>query len=161
MQAMSARNLWAPLVLCVALSTSVAGADSGLQIAPPSAAAEVEPPTLKALGKAVAADVAGDAASEHLEGYTLFPKLVSLRKFIEGETKTPTISCVVELSVVDPKGAVVAKVWGSSNATNATAAHTVEAAAHAAMGRLAVSLRALSERERRVARERDRTARNK
>ncbi len=158
---MSARSLWAPALLCVALSTSVAGADTGLHVAPPSAQSEVEPPTLKTLQKAVDADIAADASSTYLEGYTLFPKLVVMRKFLEGEAKTPTISCVVELTVVDPKGSLVAKVWGSSNSTNATPVHTVEAAAHAATSRLAVSLRALSERERRIARERDRTARSK
>jgi hypothetical protein len=158
---MSARSLWAPLLLCVALSTSVADAETGLHIAPPSAQSEVEPPTLKALEKAVNADITSDASSTYLEGYTLFPKLVSMRKFLEGDSKTPTVACVVELSVVDPKGNLVAKVWGSSNSTNATPAQTVEVAAHAATSRLSLSLRALSERERRIARERDRTARSK
>jgi hypothetical protein len=159
---MSPRSVCGLAFLCVALSASVAGADPGLHVAPASAPEGADAKTLKAaLEKTVNADIAGDASATYLAGYTLFPKLVVMRKFVEGDTKVPTISCVVELSIVDSKGTIAAKVWGSSTSTSATPVQTLEVATHAATSRLSISLRALSERERRIERERDKTAQRK
>jgi hypothetical protein len=158
---MSPRSICGVAFLWVALSASAAAADQGLHIAPPTAPQGVDATTLKALAKTVKADVGGDISATYLDGYTLFPKVVVMRKFVEGDAKVPTITCVVELSVVDSSGAIAAKVWGSSNSTNATPVQTIEVAAHAATSRLSTSLRALSERERRIAREREKTAQRK
>jgi hypothetical protein len=134
--------------LAVLLAASVASADPGITIAPASSPPAVDARTRSAFHDAVAEDLASNDAATVLDGYTLFPKLVELRRFVEGKEK-PTLVCVVELVVVNGSGAVVARTRASANSQTATQKETLDAAAQAATARLAVSLDALARSETR------------
>lgn len=136
---------WSVIAL---LTASIASADPGLKVAPASAPPTVDVRTRVALHNAVETDLASDESVRFLDGYTLFPKLVELRRYIEGNQKMPTSVCVVELTVIDGGGAVVARTRAAANSQTADANETLEAAAQAATARLSVSLAALSRAER-------------
>ncbi|HTQ08046.1 MAG TPA: hypothetical protein VMI54_29535 [Polyangiaceae bacterium] len=134
--------------MAVLLGASVASADPGITVAPASSPPEVEPHERVALHDAVASDLANNQAAAALDGFTLLPKLVELRRFVEGHDK-PTLVCVVELTVVNGSGVVVARTRASANSQTATKRETLDAAAQAATARLALSLDALSRAETR------------
>ena len=124
-----------------------------MTVAPASGPPNVDARTRVVLHDAVASDLAGNDAVSTLGGYTLFPKLVELRRYVEGNQKTPTSVCVVELTVVDTSGNVVARTRAAANSQSASQRETLEAATQAATARLSISLAALSRAERsRVAR---------
>jgi hypothetical protein len=130
------------------LTASIAGADPGMKVAPASSLPRVDARTRVALHNAVESDLAADESVSALDGYTLFPKLVELRRYVEGAQKTPTSVCVVELTVVDAAGTVVARTRAAANSQSATDRETLEAAAQAATTRISMSLAALSRAER-------------
>jgi hypothetical protein len=119
-----------------------------MKVAPASAPPQVDARTRVALHDAVETDLAADQSVSALDGYTLFPKLVELRRYVEGTQKTPTSVCVVELTVVDTAGTVVARTRAAANSQSATERETLEAAAQAATTRISLSLAALSRAER-------------
>ena len=139
--------------LAAVLAASMASAEPGMTVAPASGPPNVDARTRVVLHDAVASDLVSNESVSRLAGYTLFPKLVELRRYVEGSEKTPTSVCVVELSVVDGSGNVVARTRAAANSQSATERETLEAATRAAAARLSVSLAALSRAERgRVAR---------
>jgi hypothetical protein len=139
--------------LAAVLVASMASAMPGLTVAPASGPPNVDARTRVVLHDAVESDLASNEAVSKLGGYTLFPKLVELRRYVEGNQKTPTTVCVVELSVVDGSGNLVARTRGTASSQTATERETLEAATAASAARLSVSLAALSRAERgRVAR---------
>ncbi len=145
---MACRKLIAGCSLAVFLAASVASAEPKIKIAPASSPPAVDARTRVAFHDAVADDLAGNEAAASLEGYTLFPKVVELRRFVEGKEK-PTLVCVVELTVVNGAGAVVARTRASANSQSASQKETLDAAAQAATARLALSLDALARAETR------------
>lgn len=145
---MAFRTLVAGCSLALFLAAPVASAEPGIHIAPASSPATVAAKTRVALHDAVATDLASNGAAATLDGYTLFPRVVELRRFVEGKDK-PTLVCVVELVVVNGGGAVVAHTRASANSQTASETETLDAAAQAATARLAVSLDALSRAETR------------
>src|SRR5512146_3098472 len=102
---MALRTLVAGYSLALLLATSVASAQPGIHIAPASSPATVDARTRTALHDAVADDLASNDAAATLDGYTLLPRVVELRRFVEGKEK-PTLVCVVELVVVNGAGEV-------------------------------------------------------
>jgi hypothetical protein len=134
--------------LALLLAASVASAEPGIKIAPASSPPAVDARAVVALHDAVAGDLANNDAAATLDGYTLFPKLVELRRFVEGKAK-PTLVCVVELVVVNGAGEVVARTRASANSQTASQKETLDAAAQAATARLAVSLDAFARAETR------------
>jgi hypothetical protein len=150
---MTPRFLSVGWTLAAVLAASIASAEPGMTVAPASGPANVDARTRVALHDAVAGDLASNESVSALDGYTLFPKLVQLRRYIEGDQKTPTSVCVVELSVVDGSGNIVARTRAAANSQTASQRETLEAAAQAATARLSISLAALSRAQRsRVAR---------
>jgi hypothetical protein len=134
--------------LAVLLVASVASAEPGIKIAPASSPPAVDARTRVAFHDAVADDLASNDAAASLEGYTLFPKVVEVRRFVDGKEK-PTLVCVVELMVVNGAGDVVARTRASANSQSASQKETLDAAAQAATARLAISLDALARAETR------------
>jgi hypothetical protein len=150
---MTPRLLSVGWTLAAVLAASLAGAEPRMTVAPASAPPNVDARTRVALHNAVESDLASDDSVSTLSGYTLFPKLVELRRYVEGNQKTPTSVCVVELTVIDGSGKVVARTRAAANSQSVNERETLEAAAQAATTRLSVSLAALSRAERdRVAR---------
>jgi len=145
---MAFRTLIAGCGLAVLLAASVASAEPGIKIAPASSPPAVDARTRVALHDAVADDLANSGAATALDGYTLFPQLVELRRFAEGKGK-PTLVCVVELVVVNGAGDIVARTRASANSQTASQKETLDAAAQAATARLALSLDALARAETR------------
>jgi hypothetical protein len=150
---MAPRFLSVGWTLAAVFAASLASAEPRMTVAPASAPPNVDARTRVALHNAVENDLANDESASALSGYTLFPKLVELRRYVEGNQKTPTSVCVVELTVVDGSGKVVAKTRAAANSQSADQRETLDAAAQAASARLSVSLAALSRAERdRIAR---------
>ena len=145
---MARRTLVAGYSLAILLAASVASAEPGLKIAPASSPPAVDARTRVAFHDAVADDLANSAAAATLDGYTVLPKVVEVRHFVEGKQK-PTLVCVVELVVVNNGGDIVARTRASANSQTATQKETLDAAAQAATARLAISLDALSRAETR------------
>jgi hypothetical protein len=145
---MASRTLLAASFFAALLAAPVASADPGITIAPASSPPAVDARTRVTFHDAVADDLANNDAAASLDGYTLFPKVVEVRHFVEGKEK-PTLVCVVELVVVNGAGAVVAHTRASANSQTATQKETLAAAAQAATARLTVSLDALARAETR------------
>jgi hypothetical protein len=145
---MTPRFLSLGWTLAAVLAASLASAEPRMTVAPASAPPNVAALTRVALHDAVVSDLASDESASMLSGYKLFPKLVQLRRYVEGNQKTPTSVCVVELTVVDGSGKVVARTRAAANSQSANERETLEAAAQAASTRLSVSLAALSRAER-------------
>lgn len=144
---MARRTLVAAWSLAALLAASVASAEPGIKIAP-ATSPPADAHSRVAFHDAVVDDLSNNGAAGTLDGYTLFPKLLELRRFVEGKDK-PTLVCVVELMVVNGSGAVVARARASANSQTATQKETLDAAAQAATARLALSLDALSRAETR------------
>jgi hypothetical protein len=145
---MTRRFFQAGWSLAALLAASIASAEPGLHVAPAGAPPNTDTRLRVFLHDAVEHDLASNESATTLDGYTLFPKLVELRRYIEGNQKTPVSVCVVELTVLDASGAVAARTRAAANSQSATPKETLEAAAQAATTRLSVSLAALSRAQR-------------
>jgi hypothetical protein len=153
MWVMARKVLVAGWLSAACLAASVASADPGMKIAPASGPPNVDARVRVVLHDAVEKELSGNDSVSVLGAYTLFPKLVELRRYVEGEQKTPTSVCIVELTLVDGSGAVAARVRTAADSPTATQREVLEAAAQAATARISVSLAAFSRAERdRVAR---------
>jgi hypothetical protein len=120
----------------------------GVRVAPASAPPNVAAAARKALDTAVEGDLA-DRAAQVPEGYTLFPRVLELRRYVDGDAKRPTLVCVVELTLVaDADGKVVGRTRASANSSEAKEKDVVDAAGHAATARLSGTLAALARAQR-------------
>jgi len=144
---MSPRRAVAGWFFAALLSASVVHAE-GMRVAPASAPPSVAMTTRKALETAIESDLA-NRAEDIPEGYTLFPRLLELRRYVEGGAKRATLVCVVELTLVaDADGKVAGRTRASANSSEAKEKEVVGAAGHAATERLSSTLAALARAQR-------------
>ena len=126
---------------------SVAHAEGTVQVAPASSppnTANWVPPALK---QTVEEGLASTPAITPV-GYTVFPHLLELRRFVEADPKKPTLVCVVELTLLDERdGRIVAKTRGSANSATASERDVLRVAAEGATTRIASTIAALARRD--------------
>jgi hypothetical protein len=134
--------------LGIALATVTASADPGMKVAPASGPANVDARTRVAFHDLIEQDIANNESSAALDGYTLFPKLLELRRYVEGDKKTATSVCVVELVLMDTAGDIVARTRAAASSESATPQETLAAAAQAATTKISLSIAAKARAER-------------
>ena len=105
-----------------------------------SLAASSERVQAAALRDALQRHVAEAGLSESLAVYTLSPSVVQLRRYVEASRLT--LVCVVDLSLRDRQGALLASVRGSATGTSSQN-EAIDRATHAAVSRLPQALQAL------------------
>jgi len=74
-------------------------------------------------------------------GYAISPSVAQLRRYVE--SKRLMLVCVVDLSLLDEQGNLLANVRGNATTSNASASEVIDAATHAAVARLPQALQAL------------------
>jgi hypothetical protein len=141
---MTSRRAAAWLLLTTLLAAPLASA------APKTKApAGSRPEASAASGKSNAA-VVSDALKRHvaeaglaasLAGYAITPSLVQLRRYVEA--KRLRLVCVVDLSLRDQQGTLLATVRGNAIAISASPHEAIDSATHAAVARLPEALQAL------------------
>ncbi len=82
-----------------------------------------------ALGAAVARHLAEAKLSENLGPYTPSPSLVQLRRYVERGGNEYQLVCVVDLTLSDAQGTVVASVRGNTAARGASYREAIDTAA--------------------------------
>lgn len=144
---MSPRTALFAWILAACTAVSVAHAEGTVQVAPastPPNTARWIPPALK---QAVEEGLAS-APSITPVGYTVFPHLLELRRYVDGDPKKPTLVCVVELTLLDERdGRIVAKTRGSANSATAPEREVLRVAAEGATTRIANTIAALARRD--------------
>jgi hypothetical protein len=144
---MSPKRLFFSWVLAACMATGVAQAEGGVQVAPASSPPTAASWTRPALKQTVEQGLA-DRPSITPVGYTVFPHLLELRRYVDGDPKKPTVVCVVELTLLDERvGRIVAKTRGSANSVTASEREVLRTAAEGATSRLADTLAVLARRE--------------
>ena len=134
-------------ILAACTVVSVARAEGSVQVAPastPPNTAQWVPPALK---QTVEEGLA-NAPSITSAGYTVFPHLLELRRYVDGDPKKPTLVCVVELTLLDERdGRIVAKTRGSANSATAPEREVLRVAAEGATNRIANTIAVLARRD--------------
>jgi hypothetical protein len=139
-----------PALLALSLA-GVAAADKGVQVTAASAPAGTDARVKRALSRSVKTHITEAGLATKLSGYRISPALIELRRFIEpGETVGRTV-CVVDLSLQDTAGALLANVRGNAASLGATQLDAVDAAAQSAVERLPVTALQDAQRSPRVA----------
>ena len=144
---MSPQRVFAGSLVAALLATSVALAEPGVQVAPATSTPPVPASVRTFLHDAVQKDVTTDASAAGLNGYTVYPALLELRRFDDG-AKTATLVCIVELTMTKDGGPVVARVRGNATSPAATERELLKVAADAAAARLSSTLEALNQAQR-------------
>ena len=123
--------------------------------APPTARVGVEAASVpsgtavevrQALQAAVAQHLTAAGLGAELEGYSLAPALLQLRRYVDPGQKRTKIVCVVGLTVQNEAREVVGEIRGSAATLGASPLEAVDAAAHSAVLRMADSLAELKSR---------------
>ena len=146
---MKPRKASLALVLAGSLALSFAAlahADSGARIDAASAPAGTDPRLKVALQNSVAQRVTDAGLARSLEGYSLSPSLVQLRRYVEPGQKHARLVCIVGLALSSDRG-VVADVRGSVVTVGTSQLSAVDAAAQAAVARLPAVLSQLQARD--------------
>jgi hypothetical protein len=96
----------------------------------------------RALGDAVAQHAAASGLAKTLQGYSLSPALVQLRRYTEPGQKQAKVVCIVSVALKDPRDNLLAEVRGSASASGAGASPlgALDAAAQAAVMRVPAAL---------------------
>lgn len=76
-----------------------------------------------------------------LAGYAISPSVVQLRRYVE--SKRVLLVCIVDLSLRDEQGRLLATVSGSAKTSGASARDAIDSATRAAVARLPQALQAL------------------
>jgi len=79
--------------------------------------------------------------TDSFAGYAISPSVAQLRRYIE--SKRLMLVCVVDLSLLDEQGNLLASVRGSATTSNASTSEAIDSATHAAVARLPQALQAL------------------
>jgi hypothetical protein len=122
-------------------------ARSGGGVEPATAPAGTDPRVRQALGLAVAQHLAAAGLGGALDGYSLSPALLQLRRYVDPGQKRTKFVCIVGLSVQNDQHEVVAEIRGSAATLGASQLDAVDAAAHSAVLRVADTLAALRANE--------------
>lgn len=94
-----------------------------------------------AVSEALQRHLADAGLSDSLAGYAVAPAVAQLRRYVEA--KQLTLVCIVDLSVRDEQGTLLATVRGSAKTQGASAREAIDSATHAAVARLPQALQAL------------------
>lgn len=94
-----------------------------------------------AVSEALRRHLADAGLTDSLAGYALAPAVAQLRRYVEA--KQLTLVCIVDLSVRDEQGTLLATVQGSAKTQGASAREAIDSATHAAVARLPQALQAL------------------
>ena len=94
----------------------------------------------RALGDAISQHASAAGLAESMQGYSLAPALVQLRRYTEPGQKQAKVVCIVSLALKDPHDALVAEVRGNASAFGGTALEALDAAAQAAVMRVPAAL---------------------
>jgi hypothetical protein len=106
-----------------------------------NAAAASERSNGAALSKALRRHLADAGLTDSFAAYAISPSVAQLRRYVE--FKRPTLVCVVDLSLRDQRGTLVATVRGSATTTGASLDEAIDSATRAAVARLPQALQAL------------------
>lgn len=137
------------LLLAGSLAVSLAAAapaDSSLLVESASAPAGTDPRLKTALCAAITQQVADAGLTASLQGYSLSPSLVQLRRYVEPGRKQARLVCVVGLALSGDRG-VLADIRGSASIAGASPVAAVDAAARSAVARLPAVLSRIQARE--------------
>ena len=139
---MSLRSVCVTALLATVFAASVAGADPGVVIAPATSPPEVDARTRASFQDKVKREVASDTTATKLDGYTLYPRLIQVRRYRENDAESLTVVCVVELVLTARDGRIVARTRGTASSAGATQEQVLEVATHGATTRLSAGLAA-------------------
>ncbi len=131
----------------LAVSLAVAApADSSIRVESATAPAGTDARLKTALHASITQQLADAGLSASLQGYSLSPSLVQLRRYVEPGQKQARLVCVVGLALNSDRG-VLADIRGSASTASASQLDAVDAAAHAAVARLPAILSRIQARE--------------
>ena len=133
-----------PALFAISLA-GVAAADKGVQVTAASAPAGTDARFKRALSQSIKSHIGRAGLGAKLNGYSISPALIELRRFIEPGQTQPRTVCVVELALSDPGRGLVASIRGNAASFGATQLDTLDAAAESAVDRLPATLAALQD----------------
>ncbi|HXK17845.1 MAG TPA: hypothetical protein VNG33_08585 [Polyangiaceae bacterium] len=108
----------------------------------PTASAASERSTARVLSEALRRQLTDAGLTDSLSGYAISASVTQLRRYIESERLM--LVCVVDLSLKDEQGSLVASVRGSATTTGSASPYdAIDSATHAAVARLPQALQAL------------------
>jgi len=136
------------LAAVLAVSSAAAGAPTTPSggVEPATAPAGTDPEVRQALRLAVAQYLAAAGLDGALEGYSLSPALLQLRRYVDPGQKRTKFVCVVGLSVQNRDRQIVAEIRGSAATLGSSQLDAIDAAAHSAVLRIADTLAQLKAR---------------
>ncbi len=146
---MTTRRTTFGLALAGLLAASVSVAAplrSSVGVETASAPNGTAPEVRQALRLAVAQHLAASGIAGELDGYSLSPSLLQLRRYVDPGQKRTKFVCVVALTVQNEAREVVGEIRGSAATLGASPLEAVDAAAHSAVLRVADSLAELKAR---------------
>ncbi len=146
---MKPRHASLALLLAGTMAVSLAAAapgDSSPRVDDVSAPAGTDARLKSALRSSVSQQLADAGLSASLEGYSVSPSLVQLRRYVEPGQKRARLVCVVGLALKNDRG-VLADIRGSASTTGTSQLEALDAAAHSAVARLPAVISKLQARE--------------
>lgn len=133
-------------LLTVSVSAAAEPPHPGAGMAPASAPAGTDPEVRQALRLALAQHLADAGLDRALEGYSLSPALLQLRRYVDPGQKRTKFVCVVGIAIQNEQREVVAEIRGSAATLGSSRLDAVDAAAHSAVLRIAPTLAELKAR---------------
>jgi hypothetical protein len=94
-----------------------------------------------ALGSALRRHLAEAGLTDSLAAYAISPSVTQLRRYVESNRLM--LVCIVDLSLRDEQGSLLATVHGSATTSGASPYEAIDLATHAAVARLPQALQAL------------------
>jgi hypothetical protein len=88
----------------------------------------------------VSRQAAESGVDRELQGYSLSPKLLQLRRYADPGRKGLKVVCIVSIALKDPSDVLVAEVRGTASALDGSARAALEAASYAAVMRVPPAL---------------------
>jgi hypothetical protein len=107
----------------------------------PNATVSLERSNAAAVTNALQRHLADAGLTDSLAGYTISPSVAQLRRYVE--FKRLMLVCVVDLSLRDEDGTLLATVQGSATTSGASPNEAIDSATQAAVARLPQALQAL------------------
>jgi hypothetical protein len=139
----TSRGLALAAALAVSASAAATTTGSSAGVEPATAPAGTDPQVRQALRLAVAQHLAAAGLQGSLDGYSLSPALLQLRRYVDPGQKRTKFVCVVGLSVQNREREIVAEIRGSAATLGASPLDAIDSAAHSAVLRVADTLAAL------------------
>jgi len=105
------------------------------------ASASAEASRAAAVNEALRRHLANAGLSDSFPGYVISPSVTQLRRYVEADRVL--LICIVDLSLRNEQGSLLASVRGSAKTSGSSVAEAIDAATVAAVGRLPQALQAL------------------